>query len=132
MDPTIPVEQVSPQPKRTIDNPFQDPTLKNEKKQEISRQINNVVKELDSLKKMNEKSRGKTEKRKRKFVNEVINPEVNQMKNKVVDEKKKDIKEILRLLNDRKTVSSDRHGRTTLDSKNHIEIIKKKVRELQN
>lgn len=131
MDPTIPVEQVSPQPKRTIDNPFQDPTLKNEKKQEISRQINNVVKELDSLKKMNEKSRGKTEKRKRKFVNEVINPEVNQMKNKVVDEKKKDIKEILRLLNDRKTVSSDRHGRTTLDSKNHIEIIKKKVRGLQ-
>jgi len=90
------------------------------------------VKELDSLKKMNEKSRGKTEKRKRKFVNEVINPEVNQMKNKVVDEKKKDIKEILRLLNDRKTVSSDRHGRTTLDSKNHIEIIKKKVRGLQN
>ena len=132
MDSTNDVKPVSPQPIRAIDNPFQDPTLKNEQKQEIARQINNVVKELDSLKKMNEKSRGKTEKRKRKFVKEVIRPEVNQMKNKVVDEKKKDIKEILRLLNDSKTVSCDRLGRTTLDSKNHIEIIKTKVRGLQN
>lgn len=128
MDSTNDVEQVSPQPIRAIDNPFQDPTLKNE----IARQINNVIKELDILKKMNEKSRGKTEKRKRRFVKEVIRPEVNQMKNKVVDEKKKDIKEILRLLNDSKTVSCDRLGRTTLDSKNHIEIIKTKVRGLQN
>lgn len=126
------VEQVSPQHKRAISNPFQDPTLKNEQKQEISHQINTIVKNLDSLKKINGKNREKVEKRKRKYVKEVIKPDVNQMKNKVVDEKKKDIKEILKLLNDKRAVSCDNQGRTTIDSKKHIEIIKTKVRGLQN
>ena len=91
-----------------------------------------MVKNLDNLKQINEKSRGKSEEKKRRFVKEVIKPDVNRLENKVIDEKKKDIKEILRLLNDKKTVASNRYGQTTNDSKKHIEIIKTKVRGLQN
>ena len=117
-------------PPRTIDNPFQNQTIKNDK--EISRQINLVVKDLDSLKKMKETSREKAENKKKDFVNKVIKPDINRMEKKVVDEKKKDIKEILLLLNNRKTISSNKQGRTTNASKKHIEIIKTKVRGLKN
>lgn len=115
-----------------VGNPFQDSTLRNEERQEMSRQIGYVVKNLDSLKKINERSRGKSEEKKRKFVREVIKPDINRLREKVVDEKKKDVKEILKLLNDKKTVSSNRYGQATSDSKKHIEIIKTKVRGLQN
>ena len=115
-----------------VGNPFQDSTLRNGQRQEVSRQINHVVKNLDSLKKINERNRRKSEEKKRRFVKEVIRPDVNRLENKVIDEKKKDIKEILRLLNDKKTVASNRYGQTTNDSKKHIEIIKTKVRGLQN
>ena len=115
-----------------VGNPFQDSTLRSEERQEVFRQINYVVKNLDSLKKISERSREKSEEKKRKFVKQVIKPGVNRLGDKVVDEKKKDIKEILNLLNDKKTVSSNRYGQATYDSKNHIEIIKTKVRGLQN
>ena len=115
-----------------VGNPFQDPTLRNEERQEVSRQIYYVVKNLDSLKKISERSRGKSEEKKKKFVKQVIKPGVNRLGDKVVDEKKKDIKEILNLLNDKKTVSSNKYGQATHDSKRHIEIIKTKVRGLQN
>lgn len=115
-----------------VGNPFQDSTLRNGQRQEVSRQINHVVKNLDSLKKINEKSRGKSEDKKRRFVKEVIKPEINRLEDKVIDEKKKDVKEILRLLNDRKTVSCNRYGQTSSESKKHIEFIKTKVKGLQN
>lgn len=124
--------QVIPPTQSVVGNPFQDPTIRNGERQEVSRQINHVVKNLDDLKQINEKSRGKSEEKKRRFVKEVIKPDVNRLENKVIDEKKKDIKEILRLLNDKKTVASNRYGQTTNDSKKHIEIIKTKVRGLQN
>ena len=125
-------EHVIPPTQSVVGNPFQDPTLRNGQRQEVSRQINHVVKNLENLKRINEKSRGKSEEKKRRFVKEVIKPDVNRLEDKVTDEKKKDVKEILRLLNDRKTVSSNRYGQTTNDSKKHIEIIKTKVRGLQN
>lgn len=124
-------EQIS-RAQNAIGNPFQDSTLIKEQRQEISRQINLLVKDLDSLRIINGKSKGKSEEKKRRFVKEVIRPEVNQLGEKVTDEKKKDVKEILRLLNNKKTVSSNRHGQTTSDSKKHIEFIKTKVKGLQN
>ena len=123
-------EHVIPQTQSIVGNPFRDSTL--ERSLEISLQINQVVKNLENLKKIKGKNKGRSENKKRKFVNEVITPDVNRLGNKVVGEKKKDIKEILKLLNDKKTVSSDKHGQTTFDSKKHIEIIKTKVRGLQN
>lgn len=115
-----------------VENPFQDPTLINSQRQEMCRDINNVVKNLDSLKIINERSRRKSEEKKRQFVTDIIKPDVNRLENRVIDAKKKDIKEILRLLNDGKTVSCNRYGQTTNDSEKHIEIIKTKVRRLQN
>ena len=127
---TIDEHVVSPT-QRVVGNPFQDSTLINEEMQEVSRQINYVVKNLDSLEKISESSREKSEEKKRKLVREVIKPGVNRLEDKVVDEKKKDIKEILNLLNDKKTVTSNKNGQATNGSKKHIEIIKTKVRGLQ-
>ena len=125
-------EPVVPPTQSVVGNPFQDSTLRNGQRQEVYRQINHVVKDLDNLKKINERSRGRSEEKKRRFVREVIKPDINRLREKVVDEKKKDVKEILQLLNDKKTVSSNRYGQATSDSKKHIEIIKTKVRGLQN
>lgn len=125
-------EQVIPPTQSEVGNPFQDSTLRNEQSQEVSRQINHVVKNLDSLKRINEKSKRKSEEKKRRFVKEVINPDLKRLEDKVHDEKKKDVKEILVLLNDKKTVYSNKYGQTTNDSRQHIEIIKTKVRGLQN
>lgn len=125
-------ERVIPSTQSVVENPFQDSTLRNEQRLEVFRQINHVVKNLDSLKKINEKSREKSEKEKRRFVKDVIKPDVNLLEGEVIDEKKEDVKEILRMLNDRKTVSSAIDGQTTKESVEHIEIIKTKVRGLQN
>ena len=125
-------EQVISSTQSVIGNPFQDSTLINEQRQEVARQINHVVKDLDSLKKINEKSKGNTEKKKKAFVKEVIKPDMNRLGNNVANGKKKDVEEILRLLNDKNTVSCYGNGQATRNSKKHIEIIKTKVRGLQN
>ena len=124
--------QVIPRQQNEMENPFQDSTIIRGRKQEITRQIKLVVNDLDNLKTIREKNKKKTEDRKRSFVKNVIKPDVNQLRNKVVDEKKKDVKDILNLLNDKRTVLSDKYGQTTNDSKKHIDNIKTKVRGLQN
>lgn len=124
--------QINQVPHKNIGNPFQDPTIKDEQHKEIARQINNVVKNLDNLKGIKEKNQKKTIKRKEHYVKYVITPSVNRLGDEVVNEKKKNIKEIIVMLKDKKTVSSDKRGRTTKDGNIHIEEIKKKVRELQD
>lgn len=115
-----------------VGNPFLDSTIRNEQTLEVSRQINCVVKNLDNLKKINEGNKGRSEEKKRKYIKEVIKPAVNSLGNKVAVEKKDEIREILRLLNDKKIVSCDKFGHTTNSSRRHIEEIKVKVRGLQN
>ena len=129
--------QINQVPQKYIGNPFQDTTIRDEEHREISRQINNVVKNLDNLKKkkikkkIKEKNQKKTIKKKKKHVRNVITPNVNRLGYEVVNEKK-NIKDIIVMLKDKKTVSCDKHGLTTREGIIHIEKIKKLIRELQD
>ena len=118
-------------PKEKEGNPFLNPTLKNEQNKDITRQIIHVVEDLDNLKTIRGRNQEKTIKKKQDYVKNVIMPDVNHLGNKVINKKKKDISEIHRMLNDKKTVSRDWHGRTTKESNRHIEKIKMKVKSLQ-
>lgn len=125
-------KRVAPTTIGVVGNPFQEKILEKGQRKEIARQISHVMKNLDSLRIIKEKSKRNTEKKKKQFVNEIIKPNISQLESMVIDEKKKNVKEILQLLNDRKTVGSDSNGRITSESKKHIEVIKTKVKELQN
>ena len=113
------------------ENPFQDSTIINGQKQELSREIRTVVNNLDNLKTIRDRGKRRTEEKKLGFVRYVIMPNVNRLEPKVAEEKKKDVREILKMLHDRKTISCDRNGKTSIEGNVHIEIIKTKVIELQ-
>lgn len=113
-------------------NPFQNSTLKEGNNKELSRQINHVVKNLDCLKEIRGKNRDEAKRKKRKYVQGVIKPNVNRLRNEVVIEKKKDVEKIVMMLNDSKTISSSKFGQPTKESIIHIEKIKSKVKVLQD
>lgn len=98
---------------------------------EITKQINTVVKNLDSLKNIKGKSKKEAEKSKQKYVDKTIKPNVDNLGRKVVH-KKKDIKSILKMLKDRKTVLSSKDGKDTKDGNEHIDKIKEKIKKLQD
>lgn len=128
------INQVAILPKSSMENPenpFQDSTIINGQKQELSREIRTVVNNLDNLKTIRDRGRRRTEEKKLGFVRYVIMPNVNRLEPKVAEEKKKDVREIIKLLHDRKTISCDRNGKTSIEGNVHIEIIKTKVIELQ-
>lgn len=128
------INQVAILPKSSMENPenpFQDSTIINGQKQELSREIRTVVNNLDNLKTIRDRGKRRTEEKKLGFVRYVIMPNVNRLEPKVAEEKKKDVREIIKLLHDRKTISCDRNGKTSIEGNVHIEIIKTKVRELQ-
>lgn len=108
-------------------NPFQDSTII--RKEQVTRQIELIVRKLDTLTII----KGKNSVRKRReYINGAITPNIEFLENKVVDEKKKDVKYILLLLNDRKVVSSDYRGYISKEGKEHINVIKTKIRDLRN
>ena len=119
-------------PDHRIDNPFQDSIIIDSQNKEIVRHINSIVKNLDTLKTINGKNRDNAKKKKKKYINDVIKPNVKHLGDEVPEKKKKDIDDILNMLNDRKTVSSDMHGMTTKESYKHIEMIQIKVKAIQN
>lgn len=128
------INQVAVLPKSSMENPenpFQDSTIINGQKQELSREIRTVVNNLDNLKTIRDRGKRRTEEKKLGFVRYVIMPNVNRLEPKVAEEKKKDVREIIKLLHDRKTISCDRNGKTSIKGNVHIEIIKTKVIELQ-
>ena len=128
------INQVAILPKSNMENPenpFQDSTIINGQKQELSREIRTVVNNLDNLKTIRDRGKRRTEEKKLGFVRYVIMPNVNRLEPKVAEEKKKDVREILKMLHDRKTISCDRNGKTSIEGNVHIEIIKTKVIELQ-
>jgi serine/threonine protein phosphatase PrpC len=128
------INQVAILPKSSMENPenpFQDSTIINGQKQELSREIRTVVNNLDNLKTIRDRGKRRTEEKKLGFVRYVIMPNVNRLEPKVAEEKKKDVREIIKLLHDRKTISCDRNGKTSIEGNVHIEIIKTKVIELQ-
>ena len=128
------INQVAILPKSNMENPenpFQDSTIINGQKQELSREIRTVVNNLDNLKTIRDRGKRRTEEKKLGFVRYVIMPNLNRLEPKVSEEKKKDVREILKMLHDRKTISCDRNGKTSIEGNVHIEIIKTKVIELQ-
>lgn len=98
----------------------------------ISRPIDNVVLNLDSLKKINGKKKKEGEDNRRSYVNKVIIPNVDNIKKKVVDAKRKNVDEVVKMLKRKKTVSCSSDGKATKESNNHIEEIKIKVKALKN
>lgn len=115
---------------KNIENLFDDNnSLKQYERQFVAQQIKKVVKSLDSLKKIRNNSRNKAIKEKSNFVKNVITPEIKKLGEKV--QKPKNIQKIMKLLNDKKTVSSSSNGSPTKDGNKHIEIIKNKVKELK-
>lgn len=122
---------VHPLSKEGVENPFNDRKVKDEHKIEIARQINRVVKNLDSLKKINGKNREGAQKNKRRFVKYVIEPDINRLGNEV-KEKKKNIGVILKMLNNKKTISSTKNGQSTKEGIKHIDKIKTEMKGLQN
>lgn len=114
------------QPGKTERGPFHNAdNITEQYNREISNQIDNVVKNLDNLKGI----KGKTQKR--KYIEEIITPDVNSLGGKLIDNKKHEIKEILKLLHDKATISSDWRGHTTSEGNKHIEYIKIKVNGLR-
>lgn len=103
---------------------FQDTTtiMIEQNKIILSRQIYNVVKDLDSLKTIAGKN---AKEKKQEFINKIIRPEIDSLENVVAKGKKKDIREIIKMLNDKKSVSCSPKDST------HISLIKKKIKELQ-
>lgn len=122
--------QVSSSSQNKGTNPFSDSNIKEE---EVTHVINNIKKNLDSLKVI--KGRGnkiETMQKKFEFVKKVIAPDVKRLEKNVVNEKKKDLGDIIKMLNDRKIVSCDKSGNTTKEGLTHIDEIKRKLGSLQN
>lgn len=99
---------------------------------EIKRQILEVVSELNHLKDIKGNDKPDAERKKRRYVNITIKPDVNHLGEKVSHKKKEEVKNILKMLNDKKTVLSSRKGQPTKDGNEHIEHIKRRVIKLQN
>ena len=116
---------------RSPENFFQDSIVINHQKG-IARQIDHVVHNLDRLKKIEGKDRGDAQKKKRLFIDNNIKPGINRLRNEVVSNKKKCVTQILSLLDNSKTVQSTRNGRPTKEGNEHIELLKIKVKKLQN
>lgn len=115
---------------KNIENLFDDNnSLKQYERQFVAQQIEKVIKSLDSLKKIRNNSRNKAVKEKSNFVKNVITPEIKKLGEKV--QKPQKVKKIMKLLNDKKTISSSSIGGPTKDGNKHIEIIKNKVKELK-
>lgn len=112
--------------------PFQDSVVLKAIEDQISRPIDNVVNNLDSLKKINGKKKKEGEDNRRSYVNKVIIPNVDNIKGKVVDAKRKNVEEVIKMLKRKKTVSCSSDGKATKESNNHIEKIKIKVKALKN
>ena len=111
-------------------NPFADSDIR---KKEVAHVINNVEKNLDSLKGIKEEqNKKKTVQKKHEFVKNVIEPDVKRLENNIANKKKKELSDIIKMLNDKKTVSCDKRGNTTKEGIDHIEEIKRKLGSLRN
>ena len=109
------------------------PVKDTSKNKEIAIQIDKILKDLVTLGKIEEKNQKMAEFMKRDFVENVIMPEVVRLGEKVDDvEKRVDIKNIIRMLKDKRTLSSDNQGRTDMAGKRQIIEIMEKVRRLKH
>lgn len=121
----------TPPLKEPISNPFQDSTIQSIEKKEFAHQINNLIRNIDSLKRINGSNKNIAMQSKRLFVKNNIVPKVIRLGHKVNTNKKKDIQDVLSMLKDSKTIECSRKGQTTAESKKYIEKIELKIKELQ-
>ena len=122
------IENQNPQ----VQNPFQDSKLNEERRKNVTERIRKVTNNLDSLKKINGQSKSSAETKKKAFLQSQITPGVKSLGEVVLDEKKVIVDSVLSMLNNKMTVECDNKGRSTPNSKKHIEQIKTKVRKLGN
>lgn len=118
-------------PPKEGENPFQNSNVREEQKK-ITRLVNNVNRNLDSLKKINGRNRKEAQNIKIRFIRHFIEPDISHLRKSVVEEKKEDIDRIITMLKDKKTMSTTKQGRTTRESENHIESIRSKIKSLQD
>lgn len=101
------------------------PNQEIDQRDEIEHQIENVINNLDSLKKIEGKDC------KKRFRDKEIKPDVEDLGKRLNKQEKERVSKIVRLLIDKNTIQSDDKGRTTKQSAEHIEKIKKVLKTLQ-
>lgn len=124
-------ETKAPTLKEPVNNPFQDSTIQSIEKKEFADQINHLLKNIDSLKRINGSNKNIAMQNKRLFVKNNIVPNVIRLGHKVNTNKKKNIQDVLSMLKDGKTIECSRHGKTTAESKKHIEKIETILKGVQ-
>lgn len=112
-------------------SPVFTPNKQIEQRDNLISQIKNIIKDLDSLKNIERKDRKKSEEAKQQFINKKIKPDVENLGNRLNKHEKERVSKIVRLLIDKNTIQSDDKGRTTKQSAEHIEKIKKVLKALQ-
>ena len=105
-------------------NPFMDSELSEAiQKNEVSEQIRIIITHLETLKKTNGKNKKAIRQSKREYIKNQIVPAIKKLGNRI--DKKTQIKEILELLDNKKTMSNSK-----TESNSHIEYIKTRVKDL--
>ena len=92
-------------------------------KNEVSEQIRIIITHLETLKKTNGKNKKAIRQSKREYIKNQIVPAIKKLGNRI--DKKTQIKEILELLDNKKTMSNSK-----TESNSHIEYIKTRVKDL--
>ena len=124
-DGTDTLNRVAPDTGISDINMFKDPLITEDSILKI------IEQNLDSLTKIKDRNTEKARQLKREYVNDVIIPNVRGLEEKVApEEKKKDIEQIIKMLNSTKTVQASTKGETTAEGLDHIKEIKKKLKNI--
>ncbi len=113
-----------------VDNLFNDSAIIEHNKK-IESHINQIVSDLDHLKKIRGKDRKGTRWEKQSFINSKIKPNINRLEKLVAAQKKNDVIRIIYMLNDNRATQSSKSGQPTKEGNEHIEQIKIKVKQLK-
>lgn len=111
-------------------NPFLSQNLNNDVKKEMARLVEKVKRNLDGLQKIKGMNKKDGQKKRRKFVSTMISPDVQRIGNKFAQDCDNDIKTIIDMLKDDKTVLCSKNGKPHAESQKQIDKIKSKLEVL--
>lgn len=112
-------------------SPLKGSGVREAENKEIEKQIQGLVKKLDSLKDIKREKRQELRDAKREYIERVIMPDVNNLQLMMKEEKRKDLDEVKKMLNDKMAIGASKKGESTSESIKHIDKIKEKVIKLR-
>ena len=126
------IQSITRRVSKPMKNPLNDRNMHEVQQIVISKKIDLIANNLDSLKNITSSDRKQLQELKKNFVNRFILPDVHFVASNVDQRKKQELDIIKDLLNDNKTYGADKFGKSTEDSNKHIDKIKERIKKLQD